>query len=302
MKNLIVLVGPTGVGKTDVAITLAKALGCEIINADSRQIYRDMVIGTAAPTEAQLREVRHYFVGTLSLNDYYSAARFESDVLSLLSEFPSRDTMLLSGGSMLYIDAVTKGIDDIPTVSDEVRTWMRQRLQDEGLERLTEELRLLDPDYYAIADRKNTQRIIHALEICHQSGRPYSSFRTQASKPRPFNIIKIGLQRERQELFDRINRRVDIMIKEGLLDEARRLLPYRDSNALNTVGYKEMFKVLDGEWTLSFAVERLKKNTRVYAKKQMTWWMRDNEIQWFQPEETDKILTFIRQNLAESQP
>ena len=302
MKNLIVLVGPTGVGKTDVAITLAKALGCEIINADSRQIYRDMVIGTAAPTEAQLREVRHYFVGTLSLNDYYSAARFESDVLSLLSEFPSRDTMLLSGGSMLYIDAVTKGIDDIPTVSDEVRTWMRQRLQDEGLERLTEELRLLDPDYYAIADRKNTQRIIHALEICHQSGRPYSSFRTQASKPRPFNIIKIGLQRERQELFDRINRRVDIMIKEGLLDEARRLLPYRNSNALNTVGYKEMFKVLDGEWTLSFAVERLKKNTRVYAKKQMTWWMRDNEIQWFQPEETDKILTFIRQNLAESQP
>lgn len=302
MKNLIVLVGPTGVGKTDVAITLAKALGCEIINADSRQIYRDMVIGTAAPTEAQLREVRHYFVGTLSLNDYYSAARFESDVLSLLSEFPSRDTMLLSGGSMLYIDAVTKGIDDIPTVSDEVRTWMRQRLQDEGLERLTEELRLLDPDYYAIADRKNTQRIIHALEICHQSGRPYSSFRTQASKPRPFNIIKIGLQRERQELFDRINRRVDIMIEEGLLDEAHRLLPYRDSNALNTVGYKEMFKVLDGEWTLSFAVERLKKNTRVYAKKQMTWWMRDNEIQWFQPEETDKILTFIRQNLAESQP
>lgn len=302
MKNLIVLVGPTGVGKTDVAITLAKALGCEIINADSRQIYRDMVIGTAAPTEAQLREVRHYFVGTLSLNDYYSAARFESDVLSLLSEFPSRDIMLLSGGSMLYIDAVTKGIDDIPTVSDEVRTWMRQRLQDEGLERLTEELRLLDPDYYAIADRKNTQRIIHALEICHQSGHPYSSFRTQASKPRPFNIIKIGLQRERQELFDRINRRVDIMIEEGLLDEARRLLPYRDSNALNTVGYKEMFKVLDGEWTLSFAVERLKKNTRVYAKKQMTWWMRDNEIQWFQPEETDKILTFIRQNLAESQP
>ena len=302
MKNLIVLVGPTGVGKTDVAITLAKALGCEIINADSRQIYRDMVIGTAAPTEAQLREVRHYFVGTLSLNDYYSAARFESDVLSLLSEFPSRDTMLLSGGSMLYIDAVTKGIDDIPTVSDEVRTWMRQRLQDEGLERLTEELRLLDPDYYAIADRKNTQRIIHALEICHQSGRPYSSFRTQASKPRPFNIIKIGLQRERQELFDRINRRVDIMIEEGLLDEASCLLPYRDSNALNTVGYKEMFKVLDGEWTLSFAVERLKKNTRVYAKKQMTWWMRDNEIQWFQPEETDKILTFIRQNLAESQP
>lgn len=302
MKNLIVLVGPTGVGKTDVAITLAKALGCEIINADSRQIYRDMVIGTAAPTEAQLREVRHYFVGTLSLNDYYSAARFESDVLSLLSEFPSRDIMLLSGGSMLYIDAVTKGIDDIPTVSDEVRTWMRQRLQDEGLERLTEELRLLDPDYYAIADRKNTQRIIHALEICHQSGRPYSSFRTQASKPRPFNIIKIGLQRERQELFDRINRRVDIMIEEGLLDEARRLLPYRDSNALNTVGYKEIFKVLDGEWTLSFAVERLKKNTRVYAKKQMTWWMRDNEIQWFQPEETDKILTFIRQNLAESQP
>ena len=315
MKNLIVLVGPTGVGKTDVAITLAKALGCEIINADSRQIYRDMVIGTAAPTEAQLREVRHYFVGTLSLNDYYSAARFESDVLSLLNgknsanavgdcarEFSSRDTMLLSGGSMLYIDAVTKGIDDIPTVSDEVRTWMRQRLQDEGLERLTEELRLLDPDYYAIADRKNTQRILHALEICHQSGRSYSSFRTQASKPRPFNIIKIGLQRERQELFERINRRVELMIEAGLLDEARRLLPYRDSNALNTVGYKEMFKVLDGEWALPFAVERLKKNTRVYAKKQMTWWMRDNEIQWFHPEETDKILTFIRQNLAESQP
>ncbi|MCR5821225.1 MAG: tRNA (adenosine(37)-N6)-dimethylallyltransferase MiaA [Bacteroidaceae bacterium] len=312
MMDLIVLVGPTGVGKTDVAITLAKALGCEIINADSRQIYRGMSIGTAAPTKEQMSEVCHHFVATLDINDYYSAARFEADVLALINKKASDSSnactggddkngrIILSGGSMLYIDAVTKGIDDIPTVSDEVRTWMRQRLEDEGLERLSEELRLLDPDYYATADRKNTQRIIHALEVCHQSGRPYSYFRTQATKPRPFNIIKLGLKRERQELFSRINQRVDKMIEDGLLEEARNLLPHRGANALNTVGYKEMFKVLDGEWSLPFAAERLKKNTRVYAKKQMTWWMRDAEIHWFHPNETAQMLTFIGQNLAES--
>ena len=284
-KTLIVLVGPTGVGKTEVALHMAERIGTPIINADSRQMYADLKIGTAAPTPEQLSRVKHYFVGTLGITDYYSAARFETDVLRLADElFRTHDTLLMSGGSMMYVDAVCKGIDDIPTITDETRTTLRMRWQTEGIERLKAELRLLDPDYYAIVDLKNAKRIVHALEVCYQSGRPYSSFRTATAKPRPFNIVKIGLQRERAELFDRINSRVDRMLADGLLDETRRMLPYRQENALNTVGYKEMFQVLDGTWTLPFATERMKKNTRVYAKKQMTWFRRDPDIHWLHPE------------------
>lgn len=280
-KTLLVLLGPTAVGKTELALSLAEALGSPIINADSRQIYRDLPIGTAAPTTAQQARVRHYFVGTLGISDYYSAARYETDVLTLCEElFRTHDILLLSGGSMMYIDAVCRGIDDIPTIEPEVRQQLRQRYETEGLRPLLAELRLLDPEYYALADLRNTRRILHALEVCYQTGRTFTSFRTATHKQRPFHIMKIGLRRQRADLFQRINSRVDQMITDGFLDEARRMLPYRNENALNTVGYKELFQVLDGTWELPFAVERIKKNTRVYAKKQMTWFSRDPDIHW----------------------
>ncbi len=297
MKTLIVLLGPTAVGKTELALQLAEHIGSPIINADSRQLFREMRIGTAAPTAEQLARVKHYFVGTLDIHDYYSAARFESDVLKLTQElFTTHDRLLMSGGSMLYLDAVCKGIDDIPTIDEDTRAMMRQRLQEDGLDTLVQELRVLDPEYYAQADLKNTKRIVHALEIIYQTGRTFTSFRTATRKQRPFNILKIGLRRERDELFDRINRRVEQMAADGLLDEARHLLPYRHENALNTVGYKEMMEVLDGTWTLPFAIERMKKNTRVYAKKQMTWFAHDTDIHWFHPDEKEKILSFVDEN------
>lgn len=287
MKTLFVLLGPTAVGKTELALQLAEHLGSPILNADSRQIYRGLTIGTAAPTPEQLARVHHEFVGILDVTEYYSAARYEADVLHLTDQlFQTHDTLLLSGGSMMYIDAVCRGIDDIPTITSETREHLRQRLQTEGLDTLKAELRLLDPEYYVQADLKNTKRIVHALEVCYQTGRTFTSFRTATHKERPFRIVKLGLRRERADLFDRINRRVDQMIADGLLDEARRMLPYRHENALNTVGYKEMFQVLDGTWDLPFATERLKKNTRVYAKKQMTWFSKDTDIQWFHPDDT----------------
>lgn len=295
MKTLVVLLGPTAVGKTELALSIAAHIKSPILNADSRQLYKDLRIGTAAPTPEQLARVRHYFVGTLDIQDYYSAARYEAQVLQLTDQlFRQHDTLLLSGGSMLYIDAVCHGIDDIPTINDETRTLLHQRLETEGIEPLKAELRLLDPEYYSQVDLKNTQRIVHALEVCYQSGRTFTSFRTATRKERPFRILKIGLRRERADLFNRINRRVEQMVEDGLLDEARRMLPYRHANALNTVGYKEMFQVLDGTWDLPFAIERMKKNTRVYAKKQMTWFARDPDIHWFHPDEAlDPILQLI---------
>ena len=294
MKTLLVLLGPTAVGKTELALQLAERLGSPILNADSRQIYRGLTIGTAAPTPEQLARVHHEFVGILDVTDYYSAARYEADVLRLTDQlFQTHDTLLLSGGSMMYIDAVCHGIDDIPTITPETREHLRQRLQDEGLDTLKAELRLLDPEYYAQADLKNTKRIVHALEVCYQTGRTFTCFRTATHKERPFRIIKLGLRRERADLFDRINRRVDQMMVDGLLEEARRMLPYRHENALNTVGYKEMFQVLDGTWDLPFATERLKKNTRVYAKKQMTWFAKDTDIQWFHPDDTSSLFKAV---------
>ena len=299
MKTLLVLLGPTAVGKTELALQFAERLGSPILNADSRQIYRGLTIGTAAPTPEQLARVHHEFVGTLDVTEYYSAARYEADVLRLTDQlFQTHDTLLLSGGSMMYIDAVCHGIDDIPTITSETREHLRQRLQAEGLDTLKAELRLLDPEYYAQADLKNTKRIVHALEVCYQTGRTFTSFRTATHKERPFRIVKLGLRRERADLFDRINHRVDQMIADGLLEEARRMLPYRHENALNTVGYKEMFQVLDGTWDLPFATERLKKNTRVYAKKQMTWFAKDPEIHWFHPDDPS-ILSY---NIDEDWP
>lgn len=280
-KTLQVILGPTGVGKTAYALRQAERLGCPILNADSRQLYRQLPIGTAAPTAEEQARVRHYFVGTLDLEQTYSAAQYEADALALLDAlFRDHDTVVLSGGSMLYIDAVCRGIDDIPTVQPETRLHLRQRLEAEGLEALLAELRLLDPVYYAECDRRNIQRVVHALEICYQTGRPFSAFRTGQVAQRPFRIEKIGLWRERPVLFDRINRRVDAMVEAGLIEEARSVLPFRHLNALNTVGYKELFQYFDGEWTLDFALEKIRRNTRVYAKKQLTWFKKDPDVCW----------------------
>ena len=296
--KLFVLLGPTAVGKTALSLKVANILGSPIINCDSRQIYKNLSIGTAAPTDEQLQEIKHYFVKILELEEYYSAAQYEADVIQLLSQLqPSHNNILLSGGSMMYIDAVCNGIDDIPTVDSEVREQLKERLQTEGLEPLRSELRLLDPEYYNIVDLKNPKRIVHALEICYTSGKPYSSFRANKKKERPFQIVKIGLRRERSDLFDRINKRVDMMMKEGLLEEAENLYPLRHLNALNTVGYKELFRYLDGTWDLDLAVEKIKKNTRDYAKKQMTWFAHDNDIHWFSPDNEKEIINFISENI-----
>ncbi len=296
--KLFVLLGPTAVGKTALSLKVAKLLGSPIINCDSRQIYKDMSIGTAAPTEEQLNEVEHYFVKILELQDYYSAAQYETDVIQLIGRLqPKHNNLLLSGGSMMYIDAVCNGIDDIPSVDADIREELKERLQKDGLEALRNELKLLDPEYYNIVDLKNPKRIVHALEICYTSGKPYSTFRVREKKERPFQIFKIGLRRERNDLFDRINKRVDMMFEEGLLEEAKKLYPYRHLNALNTVGYKEVFQYLDGTWDLEFAIEKIKKNTRDYAKKQMTWFAHDKDIYWFSPDDEKEIINFISEQI-----
>ena len=300
-KTLIVLTGPTAVGKTAVSLDIAKHFGIPVFNADSRQIFKELRIGTARPTEAEMQEVKHYFVGTLGIEDYYSASLYEQQVLELLKkEFQSHDYALLSGGSMMYIDAVCDGIDDIPTIDDDTRALMKQRLKDEGLEALVEELKRLDPDYYEIVDRQNPRRVVHALEICVMTGKTYTSFRSKERRSkeksrnvRPFHIIKIGLNREREELYNRINARVDQMMSDGLLDEVKALYPKKELNALNTVGYKELFDYLDGRWPLEEAVERIKGNTRRYARKQLTWYKKDEQIRWFHPDDKQSILNYI---------
>lgn len=291
---LIVLIGPTGIGKTDLSLEIAEKYHTSIISSDSRQLYSDLKIGTAAPTPEQLARVPHYFVGILKLTDYYSAARYEEEVMKKLEElFPANPVIVLTGGSMMYVDAVCKGIDDIPTVDEETRRYMMERYNQEGLEALCAELKLRDPEYYNIVDLKNPKRVIHALEICYMTGKTYTSFRTQTQKERPFHIIKIGLKRDREELYERINRRVDIMLEEGLLEEARKVYPYRELNALNTVGYKELFNYFDGTWDLPFAVEKIKQNSRIYSRKQVTWFKRDADITWFHPDQKQEILQYI---------
>ena len=293
-KKLIVLIGPTGVGKTELSLSLAERYKTCIVSADSRQLYADLKIGTAAPTEEQLKRVKHYFVGTLQLADYYSAARYEEEVMELLSElYTEHDTVILTGGSMMYVDAICKGIDDIPTVDNETRKLMLRRYETEGLEPLCAELKLLDPEYYKVVDLKNPKRVVHALEICYMTGKTYTSFRVREQKTRPFEIIKIGLTRPREELYERINHRVDLMIEEGLVEEARKVYPYRKLNSLNTVGYKEIFNYLDGEWDLSFATDKIKQNSRIYSRKQMTWFKRDTDIHWFHPDNVTEIYSFL---------
>ncbi len=295
MKTLIVVLGPTGVGKTELCLTIAERLATPIVNADSRQIFAELPIGTAAPTAEQQQRVKHYFVGNHHIEDYYSAAQYETDVMNLLSGeiFPRHDAALLTGGSMMYIDAVCRGIDDIPTVRDDIRTWMKQRLANEGLEALIEELRQMDPEHWAVVDRKNPRRVVHALEICHQTGKTYTSFRTAKKKPRPFRIVKVGLNRDRAELYDRINRRVLQMMDEGLEAEARAVYPRRGLTSLRTVGYKELFAHFDGETDLAEAVRQIQSHSREYMRKQLTWFKRDSDIRWFHPDEQEEILKYV---------
>ena len=289
-NRLIVISGPTGVGKTAAAIRVAQALHTEIISADSRQIFREIPIGTAAPTTAELAAVKHHFVAFKSVTDYYSAAQFESDVLSLLPQlFAKSGCAVMCGGSMLYVDAVCKGIDLMPTISAEVREKVQRQYNECGIECIIAQLELLDSDYLAIVDKKNEKRLLHALEICLQSGKPYSELRTGQVKLRPFEMVKIGLNMPREELFERINRRVDAMIEAGLEEEARRVYHLRHYNSLNTVGFKEMFAYFDGTMDFYTACERIKKNTRVYAKRQLTWFAKDKDMVWLRPEELEAI-------------
>ena len=291
-KTLIVVTGPTGVGKTEATLRLAERFDVPVINADSRQIFSEIPIGTAAPTATQQARVRHYFVGTHHLDDYYSASLFEEDVLKLINESSSK-VSLLSGGSMMYIDAVCKGIDDIPTIRPEVRQEMMQLLESEGLEKMCELLHEWDPEHWAVVDRNNPRRVIHALEICKQTGRTYTSFRSNTIKERPFNIIKIGLNRDRETLYQRINQRVLQMIDDGMIEEAQRVYPKRTLNSLNTVGYKELFEYLDGLTTLDEAIFKIQSNTRRYARKQLTWYKRDAEMTWFSPDNIEEILNYL---------
>jgi tRNA dimethylallyltransferase len=294
MKNtLIVLLGPTGVGKTAVSIEIARYFKSEIISADSRQFFREMQIGTAVPSEQQLKEIRHHFIRFISINDYYSSSLFERDVLELLPKlFTNNNIVLMSGGSGMYIDAVCNGIDDIPDVDPAIREKYVERYRTEGIEGLRVALKILDPEHYAKVDLKNFKRIIRALEICETTGRPYSSFLKKQKRDRDFRIIKIGLERTREDLYLRINARVDEMVKTGLEDEARQLYEFRNLNALNSVGYQEYFDVFNGKISKEKAIELIKRNTRRYAKRQLTWWSKDKEIRWFHPYRVEEIIEY----------
>ena len=295
MKTLVVVLGPTGVGETETCLRIAEHFNIPIINADSRQIYQELPIGTAAPTQEQQQRVKHFLVGTHHIGDYYSASLFEEDVLRLLdTQFrEGQNIALMTGGSMMYIDAVCKGIDDIPTIDDKTRQEMKSRYETQGLQPLLEELQRLDPAYYEIVDKNNPKRVVHALEICVMTGKTYTSFRKNTIKQRPFRILKIGLTRDRAELYERINKRVEQMVADGLVEEAQKVLPLRTTNALNTVGYKEMFEYFDGKCSLEESITKIQGNTRKYCRKQQTWFKKDPEIKWFSPENIEEIIKYI---------
>lgn len=299
-KTLLILLGPTGVGKTELSLEIAKYFNTEIISCDSRQIYKEMSIGTAVPDQQTLETVPHHFIRSHSIHDYYNASKFEVEVLERLELlFQKQDVVLMTGGSMMYIDALCKGIDDLPEVDGELRRSLMERMETEGIESLRNELRYHDPAYYNEVDLRNPKRILHALEICLMTGKPYSTFRINQPKKRPFNIVKLGLNRDRAVLYNRINQRVDAMFDEGIEKEALSLFPFRHLNSLNTVGYRELFDYFDGKITLEEAREKIKANSRKYARKQLTWFRRDPEIAWFTPDMKNEIIAFADQKLLE---
>jgi len=297
-KTLIVLLGPTGVGKTEISLQLASTFACPIVSSDSRQFYRELKIGTAAPTASELERAPHHFIGSHSIFDIYNAGEYEADVMKLLGElFLENNVVMLVGGSMMYIDAVCDGIDEIPTVDEITREQWKTIYEEKGLEFIQNELKRLDPVHFEEVDRMNYKRVLHALEICTITGKPYSDLRTGTKKERPFNILKIGLNRPRPELYERINARVLKMMEEGLIDEAKPFFEHRHLNTLNTVGYKELFEYFAGNWSLDFAVNMIQQNSRRYAKRQLTWFNRDNEIHWFHPDDEIQIMEFAKHKL-----
>jgi tRNA dimethylallyltransferase len=298
MNTLIVVLGPTGVGKSDVSLQLAKYYDTEIISADSRQIYRELCIGTAVPSPEDLKSVPHHLIQTRSVLDYYNVSEYETEALNCIQKlFKTKNPLILAGGSMMYVDTICKGIDDIPTVDPEIRNQVINWFQENGIDALRQRLSEVDPEYYAIVDQNNPKRMLHAVEVHQMTGKPISSFRKNTIKERPFKIIKIGINQDREKLYDRINKRVDRMIEAGLLEEVKSVFEYRNLNSLNTVGYKELFPYLDGEYSLEEAVDLIKRSSRKYARKQLTWFRRDAEIKWFEPEQVQEIIEYIDQNL-----
>lgn len=297
-KTLLVILGPTGVGKTDLSINIAKYYDTEIISSDSRQVYKELRIGTAVPDNNDLLAIQHHFIHSHSIHDYFSSWEFEQQAVKLAEKiFETKDHLLMVGGSMMYIDAVCKGIDSIPTISDDIRQSVFDKYQNEGLQAMQEQLKELDPEFYDKVDLNNAKRVIHAIEICIMSGKTYTSQRTNSIKKRSFDIVKIGLNRDRDELYDRINKRVDVMMTEGLEAEARAVYQYKEINSLNTVGYKELFQYFDGNISLHEAIELIKRNSRRYAKRQLSWFRRDKDINWFNPQDTQKVLDFLKHKI-----
>lgn len=297
-KYLVVLLGPTGVGKTDLSIFLAEHFNTSIVSSDSRQVYKEMNVGTAVPEKEYLDRVKHYFIGTLSVNDYFNSWEYEKQALATISDLhKTSDVVLLVGGSMMYIDAVCNGIDDIPTIDKKLRDDLQKKYEEEGLESIRMMLKNLDPVFYEEVDLKNAKRVLHAVEVCIMAGKPYSELRTKAKKHRDFKIIKIGLNRDREELYERINKRVDIMLEDGLLEEAKKLYPLKHLNSLNTVGYKEIFGHFDGEYDMEEAIRLIKRDSRRYAKRQLSWFNRDKDIMWFNPDDKEDILKAIEEKM-----
>ncbi|MDP2889122.1 MAG: tRNA (adenosine(37)-N6)-dimethylallyltransferase MiaA [Bacteroidota bacterium] len=300
MNTLIVVLGPTGVGKSDISIQLANYFSTDIISADSRQFFRELSIGTAVPAEEDLKSVIHHFIHSRSIHDYYNVSEYETEAIDLINQlFKTKNPLILTGGSMLYVDTICKGIDDIPTVTPEIRQEVIGWHAENGLEALQQRLLKLDPEYYCIVDLNNPKRLLHAVEICQMTGKTFTSFRKNTFRERPFRIVKIGINQDREILYQRINERVERMMDAGLQEEARRVYPYKHLNSLNTVGYKELFVYFDGNCTLAEAVDLIKRNSRKYARKQLTWFRRDQEINWFEPTQIQDIIAFIKQKLKE---
>lgn len=296
--TLIIVLGPTGVGKSAVSIQLAQHYSTDIISADSRQLFRELSIGTAVPPDEDLQAVTHHFIQTRSIHDYYNVSEYETEAIALIDQlFLTKNPLILTGGSMLYLDTICKGIDDIPTVTPEIRKEVIQWYQENGLEALQQRLLSLDPEYYHIADLNNAKRLLHAVEVCQLTGQTFTSFRKNTIRTRPFRMIKIGINQQREILYERINKRVELMMNAGLLEEAKSVYPYRDLNSLNTVGYKELFAYFDGSCSLEEAVDLIKRNSRKYARKQLTWFRRDTDIQWFEPDQKEEIIAYINKEI-----